>query len=99
MVARVASFFRRFASPISPFFGLHFSQHVLFLLLERVFPQLIYTMAIQEPIIKKRKLDTPLHKELEAQPSFTEVLEQLEAEEDAAGGEYFSVKLGIAVAN
>ncbi|AFR94130.2 DNA polymerase delta subunit 1 [Cryptococcus neoformans C23] len=42
-------------------------------------------MAIQEPIIKKRKLDTPLHKELEAQPSFTEVLEQLEAEEDAAG--------------
>lgn len=56
-------------------------------------------MAIQEPIIKKRKLDTPLHKELEAQPSFTEVLEQLEAEEDAAGGEYFSVKLSITVAN
>lgn len=56
-------------------------------------------MTVQEPTTKKRKLDIPSQKGLEAQPSFTEVLEQLEAEEDAAGSEYLPVKLDTAVAN
>lgn len=65
------------------------------MLLERVLPNPVYIMAIQEPITKKRKLDISSQKELEPQPSFTEVLEQLVAEEDAAGGEYFSVNLAL----
>lgn len=56
-------------------------------------------MTVQEPTTKKRKLDIPSQKGLEAQPSFTEVLEQLEAEEDAAGSEYLPVKPDAAVAN
>lgn len=52
-------------------------------------------MAIQEPTTKKRKLGISSQKEHEAQLSFTEVLEQLEAEEDAAGSEYLSVNLTL----
>ncbi|ODN96338.1 hypothetical protein I350_08365 [Cryptococcus amylolentus CBS 6273] len=42
-------------------------------------------MAIQEPIQKKRKLEPPPNKkQLAVQPSFTDVLEQLEAEDGAS---------------
>jgi DNA polymerase delta subunit 1 len=41
---------------------------------------------MQEPISKKRKLDPNGHVPLVKQESFSEVLQQLEAEEDASGG-------------
>lgn len=40
---------------------------------------------VQEPSSKKRKLQA--HASLVKQDSFSDVLQQLEAEEDAAGGE------------
>lgn len=44
-------------------------------------------MAALEPSSKKRKLDVAQKNQLAKQESFTEVLRQLEAEEDASGGE------------
>lgn len=41
-----------------------------------------------EPAIKRRKLEPNGHFPLSKQESFTAVLEQLEAEEDATGGLY-----------